>query len=586
MQIHKKCLAVAMAAFLYGAAAAAQLVTAPLADEDLNPEAGSGYVEKELVRAKHFMVASANPLASEAGYAMLKKGGSAIDAAIAAQLVLNLTEPQSSGIGGGGFIVYYDRANDTVKTYDGRETAPASATPERFMRDGRPLPFGAAINSGLSVGVPGLLRAMELAHMQQGKLPWHDLFAPAIKLAEEGFPVSHRMHSMISRSKGLAEQAAAAAYFFDEEGKPWPVGHVLKNPALADVFRRAAAGGAKVFYTGDIAADVVAAVNGHERPGDMTLADLAAYQAKERGPVCGMYRIYRVCGMPPPSSGGAGILQMLGILEQFPMATFGPTSKEAVHYFSEAGRLAYADRDYYFADPDFVEVPVKSLIDPVYLKARAGLVQPEQSMGTAPPGDPLSRLAELGRDDALEIPSTTHIVAADAEGNVLSMTTSIESAFGSKIFVRGFLLNNQLTDFSRNPVDEDGKLVANRVEPNKRPRSTMAPIIVFRAGLPFMAVGSPGGSAIMNYVAKTLVGVIDWKLNVQQAISLPNYGSRNKQTELERGTSLEQLVQPLRAMGHDVSLHEFPSGLQGIVMDQNGLSGGADPRREGVVLGD
>lgn len=586
MQILQKWLAAAAVAFLYATAAAAHTVAAPLSDEDLNPEAGSGYVEKELVRAEHFMVVTANPLASEAGYAMLKKGGSAIDAAIAAQLVLNLTEPQSSGIGGGGFIVYYDKPNDTVKTFDGRETAPASATPERFMQNGRPMPYGAAINSGLSVGVPGLLKAMELAHKQQGKLPWPDLFGPAIRLAEEGFPVSPRMHFMIGRYKGLAEQADAKAYFFNEGGKPWPVGHMLKNPALAKVFRQIATGGAQKFYTGEIAADIVAAVNEHERPGSMTLADLTAYQAKERAPVCGMYRIYRVCGMPPPSSGVVGILQMLGILQQFPMASFGPASKQAVHYFSEAGRLAYADRDYYFADPDFVEVPVNSLIDPVYLKARASLIDPQQSMGTAPPGDPLSRLSKLGQDNALEIPSTTHIVAADAEGNVLSMTTSIEAAFGSKIFVRGFLLNNQLTDFSHNPVDEDGRLIANRVEANKRPRSTMAPVIVFRDGLPFMAVGSPGGSAIMNYVAKTLVGVIDWKLNIQQAISLPNYGSRNKQTELEQGTSLEQLVQPLRAMGHDVSVHEFPSGLHGIVMDENGLSGGADPRREGIALGD
>lgn len=556
-----------------------------VADEDLNPEGGSGYTEKELVRAKHFMVASANPLASEAGYEMLKKGGSAMDAAIATQLVLNLTEPQSSGIGGGAFIVYYNKTNDTLKTYDGRETAPASATPERFMRGSRTMSFSASVNSGLSVGVPGLLRAMELAHKQQGKLPWADLFAPAIRIAEEGFPVSHRLHTMIAKSKPLAEQSAAAAYFFDRQGKAWPIGHVLKNPQLAEVFRQVAQRGADAFYTGDIARDIVAAVNGHKTPGNMTLSDLSGYQAKERAPVCGTYHTYRVCGMPPPSSGVIGVLQMLGILEQFPVANYGPTSQQAVHYFSEAGRLAYADRDYYVADPDFVDVPVKGLIDPVYLKARASLIEPDMSMGVAPPGDPVSRLAELGQDDALEVPSTSHIVAVDAEGNVLSMTTTIESVFGSKIFVRGFLLNNQITDFSRNPIDDDGKLVANRIEPNKRPRSTMAPIIVFRDELPFMAIGSPGGSAIMNYVAKTLVGVIDWNLDIQRAISLPNYGSRNKQTELERGTELEQLAQPLRAMGHDVNLLEFPSGLQGIVIDQNGLSGGADPRREGTVLG-
>ena len=586
MQIQTKWLGLAMTALLYGTAVAGPPVTAKLADEDLNPEAGSGYTEKELARAKHFMVASANPLASEAGYEVLKKGGSAIDAAIATQLVLNLTEPQSSGVGGGGFIVYYDRSNNKLATYDGRETAPASATPDRFMRDGRTLPFGAAVNSGLAVGVPGLIKAMDLAHKQQGNLPWAELFRPAIQLAEEGFPVSHRMHMMIAKNEGLTKQAGAAAYFFDDHGKPWPAGHVLKNPALADVFRQVATRGAEAFYTGDIAADIVAAVNGHERPGAMTTTDLSAYRAKEREPVCGMYRIYEVCGMAPPSSGVVGILQMLGVLQHCPMETFGPTSKQAVHYFSEAGRLAYADRDYYFADPDFVDVPVQSLIDPVYLEARASLIKPYESLGIAPPGDPVSRLKELGVDNALEVPSTTHIVAVDAQGNVVSMTTSVESAFGSKIMVRGFLLNNQLTDFSLDPVDGNGKLVANRVEPNKRPRSTMSPVIVFRDGIPFMAVGSPGGSAIMNYVAQTLVGVIDWNLDIQEAISLPHYGSRNKATELERGTQLEQMIGPLQAMGHDVIVHEFPSGLHGIVIDENGLSGGVDPRREGIALGD
>ncbi|TFL15150.1 gamma-glutamyltransferase [Pusillimonas caeni] len=556
------------------------------ADEDKNPEGSSGYAEKPLVRAERFMVASANPLASEAGYDMLRQGGSAIDAAIATQLVLNLTEPQSSGIGGGAFIVYYDSATQQLKVYDGRETAPSSAQPARFMRDGRTLSYGAAVNSGLSVGVPGVLRAMELAHKRQGKLPWSELFKPAIRLAEQGFRVSPRLHKLVSENKALASQGAAAAYFLDERGRPWPVGHVLKNPDFAEVLRRVAKQGADAFYTGAIARGIVAAVRAHETPGDMTLADLSRYRAKEREPLCGTYRLYRVCGVPPPSAGVLGVLQMLGMLEQFPMSQFAPLGLEAVHYFSEAGRLAYADRDFYVADPDFVDVPAKALIDPAYLQARAALIDPDRSMGVAPPGDPVSRLASLGRDNALEIPSTSHIVVVDAEGDMLSMTTTIESAFGSKIFVHGFLLNNQLTDFSHNPVDAQGRLVANRVEGGKRPRSTMAPIIVFRDAKPYMAIGSPGGSAIMNYVAQTLVGVIDWKLDIQQAVSLPHYGSRNKQTELERGTPLEKLAQPLRAMGHDVSVHEFPSGLQGIVIDEHGLSGGADPRREGKVLGD
>lgn len=558
----------------------------PVSGEHTNPEGGSGYTEKALAHGEHFMIATANPLASEAGYEMLRRGGSAVDAAIAAQLVLNLVEPQSSGIGGGAFMVYYSQTDDRLIAYDGRETAPMAAQPARFMHDGRPLSYGAAVNSGMSVGVPGVLRAMELAHGQHGRLPWADLFQPAIKIADNGFPVSRRMHMMVARSKALARQSAAAAYFFDDQGKPWPVGHLLKNPEFAKVLRLIAGQGADAFYMGDIARDIVDAVRTHDTPGDLALADMEGYQAKQRQALCGAYRSYRVCGMPPPSSGVLGILQMLGILEQFPMASYGPTSLQAVHYFSEAGRLAYADRDYYVADPDFVDVPVKALIDPTYLKARAALIDADRSMGVAPPGDPVSRLASLGRDNALEIPSTSHIVAVDAKGNVLSMTTTIESAFGSKIFVHGFLLNNQLTDFSLDPMDQEGRLVANRVEPGKRPRSTMAPVIVFHEGKPYMAVGSPGGSAIMNYVAQALVGVMDWKLDIQQAISLPHYGSRNRQTELERGTSLEALGQPLRAMGHEVNLLEFPSGLQGIVIDEHGLSGGADPRREGMALGD
>lgn len=557
-----------------------------LADEDLNPESGSGYVEKHVVRAEHFMVASANPVASNAGYKILRRGGSAMDAVIAMQLVLNLTEPQSSGIGGGAFTVYYDKNTNRLTTYDGRETAPVQAKPDRFMDHGQPVGYGAAVNSGLSVGVPGVLRMFELAHGQQGKLPWAELFQPAIDVAEAGFQVSPRLHAMLSRNKALAKQQAAAAYYFDKQGKPWPVGYRLKNPAFAEVLREVAEQGADAFYRGGIARDIVDAVHRHDTPGDLTLADMAGYEAKEREPVCGPYREFRLCGMPPPSSGGVGVVQMLGILQSFPMGDFAPNSVEAVHYFSEAGRLAYADRDFYVADPEFVDVPVDALIDPNYLKVRASLIQPLQSMGVAPPGDPVSRLAGLGKDASLEIPSTSHIVAVDADGDVASMTTTIESAFGSKIFVRGFLLNNQLTDFSHVPVDERGRPVANRIEGGKRPRSTMAPIIVFRDDKPYMAIGSPGGSAIMNYVAKTLVGVLDWGLDIQQAIALPNFGSRNKETELEKGTALEGLTQALQKMGHAVVWREFPSGLQGVVIDGQGLSGGADPRREGTVKGD
>ncbi|KAG4080935.1 hypothetical protein HA402_010106 [Bradysia odoriphaga] len=554
--------------------------------EDINPEAASGRGLRQVVLARHFMLASANPLASEAGYRILRAGGSALDAAIATQLVLNLVEPQSSGLGGGAFLVYYSAHDGQVQTYDGRETAPAAARPDRFMQDGAPVPFARAVNSGLAVGVPGLLRAMELAHKAHGKLPWQVLFQPAIELAEQGFPVSPRLHALLSGNQELPKQAAAAAYFYAPDGSAWPVGHQLKNPAFAQLLRRVAQEGAAAFYQGDIARDIVAAVQSHAVPGDLSLADLAGYQAKEREPVCGKYRVYRLCGMAPPSSGALAVLQMLGILEQYPLDTFAPDRVEAVHYFSEAGRLAFADRDFYVADPDFVDVPVQAMLAPDYLRARADLIRPDRSMGVALPGDPAGMLQRAGHDQALEIPSTSHIVAVDAQGDALSMTTTIEGEFGSKIFVHGFLLNNEMTDFSLSYQDPEGRPIANRIEPGKRPRSAMAPMIVLRDGKPYMVVGSPGGSAIINYVAKTLVGVLDWKLNIQQAIDLPNMGSRNKATELEQGTRLEALAPALRRKGHDVVLQEFPSGIQGIVIGPKGLQGGADPRREGRAMGD
>jgi len=573
------------AALLCGAAAGQP--AAPAAHESLNPEAASGYVAKQAVTARRFMVATANPLASEAGYRILREGGSAVDAAIAAQLVLGLTEPQSSGIGGGGFMLHYAAGTHELRVYDARETAPAAARPDRFMRDGKPLPFRQAVNNGMSVGTPGLLRGLELAHRQQGRLPWRSLFEPAIALATQGFEVSPRLHALLADARAeLAAQPAAARYFYAPDGQPWPVGHVLKNPDYAQVLRRVADKGADAFYHGDIAHDIVAAVRAHAVPGDLSVADLAGYRARVRDAVCADYRAYRLCGPPPPSSGPLAVMQMLGILQHFPMDKLGPQSVEAVHYFAEAGRLAFADRGFYVADPAFADVPVAAMLQPAYLARRAALIRPDRSMGTALPGDPAGLLARRARDDALEVPSTSHVVVADAQGNVVSMTNSIESAFGSKIFVRGFLLNNELTDFSLSFQDPEGRLVANRVQPGKRPRSSMAPLIVFRDDKPYMAVGSPGGSAIINYVAKTLVGVLDWNLDIQQAIALPNMGSRNQATELERGTALENMMPALRGMGHEVKAVEFPSGIQGIVMQDGRLMGGADPRREGLVLGE
>ena len=533
------------------------------------------------------MVATANPHASQAGLEMLRAGGSALDAAIAAQLVLNLTEPQSSGIGGGAFILHWDEAARRVSAYDGRETAPAAARPERFLlSDGKPMSIGAAIDSGRSVGVPGLLRAMHLAHAKHGRLLWASLFEPAIRLAEDGFPVSPRLHALIKSDPILQRNAASRSYFYLPDGGPLPVGYRLKNPPFAAVLRRVAREGPDAFYLGSLARDIVAAVATHPRPGDLTEQDLAAYRAVEREALCGSYRAHRICGMPPPSSGGIGILAILGVLERFALADLRPGSSGAVHLFAEAGRLAYADRDHYVGDPDFVQVPAAGLIDPGYLRQRAMLVRPDRSMVRALPGSPAGARSALGADASVEAAGTSHLSVVDAQGNAVAMTTTIESPFGSRILVRGFLLNNQLTDFSLVP-DEGGKPAANRVEPGKRPRSSMSPTLVIAPGGAFlMSVGSPGGSAIINYVAKTLVGVLDWGLDIQQAIAAPNMGSRNRETELEKGTALEGIGDALRAMGHPVAAVELSSGLQAIVRTPGGLAGGADPRREGVVLGD
>lgn len=549
------------------------------------PEAATGRIDKPLVTAQRWMAVAANPLAAEAGRAVLRDGGSAVDAAITMQLVLGLVEPQSSGLGGGAFITSFDARSGHVFSYDGRETAPAAATAQLFLRDGRPLPFVDAVNSGLSVGTPGVLRVLELAHRRHGKLPWARLLAPAIALAEQGFPVSARLHRQIAGNRGLQAQAAARAYFFPD-GQPAAVGYRLKNPAYAEVLRRVATQGVDAFYEGDIAADIVTAVRSHARPGALSVDDLKAYRALERAPLCGDYSAYRICGMGPPSSGALTVLQMLGMLAQHQPAAMQPNSREAVHYFSEAGRLAFADRERYVADPAFIDVPVAALLDPRYLDWRGALIDSRLSMGTAQPGDPVRLLQQRGEGQAADVPSTTHLVAVDADGNGVSMTSTIESEFGSKIFVRGFLLNNQLTDFSLNPVDARQRPVANRVEAGKRPRSAMAPLVVLHEGRLHLLVGSPGGSSIINFVAKTLVGVLDWRLDIQQAIALPNMGSRNRDTELELGSVLELLRDDLRAQGHRVNIMPLPSGLHAIMVTPDGLAGGADPRREGVAVGD
>ncbi len=539
--------------------------------------------------ARSFMVSAANPLAAKAGYDVLKSGGSAIDAMITAQLVLNLVEPQSSGIGGGAFLLHWGAASRALESFDGRETAPAAATPSLFLKsDGTRMGFWDAVVGGRSVGVPGVLRMLELAHKRHGKLPWPRLFEPAIRLAETGFDVSPRMHMLVSQDKYLQRYPAARNYFYDANGVAWPVGHRLVNMQFAETLRAIASGGADAFYTGAIAADIATAISSAEgNPGLMTLADLASYRAKIRPAVCGGYRGYSVCGMGPPSSGGLTVAMMLGLLEKFDLEALGPNSAAAIHLFAEAGRLAYADRNQYMADADFVDVPSSALLDRSYLKNRSGLIERGRSMGKATPGNPGQSQSLNGSSaGSFEGYSTTHVSIVDADGNAASMTSSIEGAFGSRLMVRGFLLNNQLTDFSFLP-EKDGKPVANRVDSGKRPRSSMSPTIVLDGdGDLKMVIGSPGGSRIINYVAKTIIAAVDWNLDMQAAIAFPNFINRNGRTELEKATLLEASTATLKALGHEVAARVLTSGLHGIMITERGLEGGADPRREGVVLGD
>jgi len=549
------------------------------------PEASTGRTAKSAGSATKDMVAAANPLAAQAGREILAAGGSAVDAAVAVQLVLNLVEPQSSGIGGGAFMVFWD--GTTMTTLDGREMAPAAAKPERFLGpDGKPMKFYDAVVGGRSVGVPGTLRLLEAAHRNWGKLSWPQVIEPAARLAEEGFTISPRLNGLLTQEKFLQNDPVARAYFYEADGKPKAVGTVLKNPAFAKTLRTIADKGADAFYTGEIAQDIVATVTGHPtNPGDMTLEDLKAYKVQERDAVCGSYRVYRICGMGPPSSGQVAVQQIMGVLETQNMASMKP-GPDAVHWIAEAGRLAYADRALFLADPAFVNVPVKGLTDPGYIKSRAALVDPNKSMGKAKPGDPPFQKTFLwGPSQGIEF-GTSHMSIVDRNGNAVSMTTTIEDGFGARLMTKsGFLLNNELTDFSF-ATTEDDKPIANRVEAGKRPRSSMAPTIVLDgSGKLYAVVGSPGGSLIINYVAKALVGILDWQLDPQVAADLPNVGSRNGPTELEAGTEAEAWKAGLEAKGHEVKLIEQNSGIHAIVVTPAGLIGGADSRREGVAIG-
>ena len=585
-------------AFLIAAMLAAGCATAPdfSTRMPLQPEGASAYAEKTGWATRQFAVAAANPLATAAGYQVLKAGGSAVDAAIAVQMVLGLVEPQSSGLGGGAFLLHWDGRQ--VEAWDGRETAPAAADPKLLLApDGKPLPFYAAVVGGRAVGTPGVVRMLELAHRQHGKLPWARLFAPAIALAEQGFRVSPRLHELLRGEKYLRQDPVAARYFYAADGQPWPVGHVLKNPQLAALLGRIAAEGASALMLGEVARDIVAKVRTHPtNPGQLSEQDLSGYQPKQREALCSDWKTFRVCGFPPPSSGAIAIAQILGILKHLPRHDAdqplenGLPGANMLHRYTEAARLAFADRAQYLADPDFVQPPGgdwMSLLEDGYLARRAALIG-ERSMQSAQPGMPGAvKSAWAPQPDQVEH-GTSHISIIDAAGHAVAMTTSIEDGFGSRQMVHGFLLNNHLTDFSFAPADATGKPIANRVEPGKRPRSSMSPTLVFdqASGQLLMSAGSPGGALIIHYTAKTLLGTLAWGLNAQEAINLPNFGALNGPALLEEKRFPAATVEALRARGHEVREMPMVSGLQAIQRTREGYFGGADPRREGVVMGE
>ena len=565
------------------------LAPAAIAQEAQQPENTVSVTVKQAVTKQKFMISTANPIASQIGYEVLKSGGSAIDALVAVQFALNLVEPQSSGIGGGGFMLYWDAKAKSLTSFDAREKAPMAATPSYwFGEDGKPRGWFDGVVGGRSVGVPGTLKMLEKVHKRYGKKEWADLIEPTRALAAGGFQVSPRLASLITQAAGKRKLDlfdAAKSYFFDDAGQPLKAGYLLRNPAFAETLALIQKEGSKPFYEGKIAKDIVAAIKTEVNPGIQTLEDFKAYEVVERKPACVPYRGYDVCGMGPPSSGGLTVGQILGILSNFDLPSMG-NGADAMHLFIEAAKLAYADRGLYMADSDFVSVP-EGLLDSTYLKDRAALIDPDKTMGKATPGTPPWKDAHLyAPDTKIEKPGTSHFSIIDAEGNMVSMTTTIETGFGSRVMVDGFLLNNELTDFSF-AAEKDGKPIANRVEGGKRPRSSMAPTIVLKDGAPVLAIGSPGGSRIIDYVAQSMIGVLDFGMNPQEAINLGHVVNRNgKTTDIETGTDAESLIPALEAKGHEIKVKDLNSGLHGVLIKNGKLIGGADPRREGVVLGD
>ncbi len=579
----------ALLALLLPLAGCAAEVAAERAEPQASPAPNAPAAPE--VEARRFMVVTANPDASKAALDILRRGGSALDAAIAAQAVLTLVEPQSSGIGGGAFLLHWDSVTRKLTAWDGREVAPKSAQAGLFLdTDGKPLPFPVAALGGRPVGVPGVLRMLEAAHRRAGRLNWAELFQPAIDLAQNGFSIAPRLAEAIAADADLKHDPDAAAYYFDATGAPLAAGAILRNPQLADTLRQIAQGGADVFYGGAIAQAIVDEVNqyGAKR---MSAGDLLEYRARERAALCAPYRAYEICSMGPPTSGGIALLQILGILRQFNLAPMHPNGAPAMHLLAEASRLAFADRNRYVADEDFTRVPVSGLLEDTYLRARAGQIRTDRSLGEAQPGklaDPLvlAQLPPLASQAQFEPPSTSHLVIVDGDGDIVSMTSSIERAFGSQLMVRGFMLNSELTDFSFQPASE-GHLVANRVEPGKRPRSSMTPVIAFdQNGKPAFALGSPGGSSIIGYVAQAVVELADWGRAPGQAVAAPHVLNRNGATQLEAGTSAVDLRAALEALGHEVQESELQSGLAIVRFFDGRMIGAADPRRDGVALGE
>lgn len=563
------------------------LTTMPVMAQDIAPESATGLSAKTSVTANQHMISAANPLATWAGMDVLRAGGSAVDAMVATQMILGLVEPQSSGIGGGAFLVYHDAISNKITTLDGRETAPLAAKSDMFLNpDGTPMKFFDAVVGGRSVGTPGTLKLMYEAHQRYGKLDWSRLLQPAIDLADKGFKVSPRLAKLITKDqKRLSTYPDTRAYFFDANGEPLKAGTRLKNPSYAQSLRLIADHGPDIFYKGQIGQDIVAAVQGaKDNPGLLSMGDLEAYRVIERPAVCMNYRIYKVCGMGPPSSGALTVGQILGMLNHVNIDYPSPRS---FHKIAEASRLAFADRGLYMADSDFVSIPTKGLLDPDYLKSRAALIDPDKAADQVNPGTPPWDNAQARTlDNAIEFPSTSHMSIIDRDGNAVSLTTTIENGFGSRVMARGFLLNNEMTDFSFSPA-KDGKQVANRLAPGKRPRSSMSPTIVYGPqGKLKMVVGSPGGSRIIGYVTQTIIAVLDWNFDVQDAMGLPYVIGRFDTLDVEKREGIEAYARLFSDMGHKTKVRDLNSGVHAIVRIGNRLIGGADPRREGLVLGD